>query len=142
MDFQVREPVSPLLTGALQHTSVMMEVQAAQEYTGQAVHAVGLTKQWAHYLSFDTMRHGANSTLRDLLSRSGAFAHANVSISGMAAVSNVGNNGNLTGSILGQSNTYGFGRLAWDPSLTAAAVPTLLYPIPHTRDIGVYIPYL
>ena len=36
MDFQVREPVSPLLTGLLPNTNVMMEVQAAQEYTGQA----------------------------------------------------------------------------------------------------------
>ena len=40
----------------------------------------------------------------------------------MAAVSNLGDNGNLTGSIFGQSNTYGFGRLAWDPALSAAAV--------------------
>ena len=29
IDFQVREPVSPLLTGLLEHSSVMMEVQAA-----------------------------------------------------------------------------------------------------------------
>jgi alpha-glucuronidase len=50
VEFQVREPVSPLLTGLLQNTNVMMEIQAAQEYTGQAVHAVGLTRQWAHYL--------------------------------------------------------------------------------------------
>jgi alpha-glucuronidase len=122
MDFQVREPVSPLLTGALRHTNVMMEVQAAQEYTGQAVHAVGLTKQWVHYLNFDTFRHGKNSTLRDLLSRRGVFFGANVTISGMAAVSNLGDNHNLTGSILGQANTYGFGRLAWDPTLSSPAV--------------------
>ena len=36
MDFQIREPVSPLLAGALKHTNIMMEVQAAHEYTGQA----------------------------------------------------------------------------------------------------------
>lgn len=45
IDFQVREPISPLLAGALTSTNVMMEVQAAQEYTGQAIHAVGLVRQ-------------------------------------------------------------------------------------------------
>eukprot|EP01047_Picozoa_sp_COSAG01_P030372 COSAG01_NODE_2116_length_8385_cov_15.810886_3_plen_179_part_00 len=39
MDFQVREPLSPLLAGGLQHTHVMMEVQAAHEYTGQVIAA-------------------------------------------------------------------------------------------------------
>ena len=41
MDFQIREPLHPLL-GALKHTNVMMAVQAAQEYTGQQIHAVNL----------------------------------------------------------------------------------------------------
>ena len=59
----------------------MMEVQAAQEYTGQQIHAVSLVPQWESYLSFDTGRDGA--TVRDLLSRSG--------LRGMASVSNMGN---------------------------------------------------
>lgn len=122
MDFQVREPCSPLLTGALPNTNVMMEVQAAQEYTGQGIHAVGLAKQWEHYLNFDTLRYGPGSKLSSLLSRTGPFAGANTSISGMAAVSNLGNWKNWTGSIWGQSNTYAFGRMAWDPTLSSAAV--------------------
>ena len=90
-------------------------------YTGQAVHAVGLVKQWEHYLSFDTMQ-GADSRLSSVLSRSGAFAKYNTTISGMAAVSNLGDDANWTGSIFSQSNTFGFGRLSWDPTLTAAEI--------------------
>ena len=58
MDFQVREPISPLLAGGPTKTNVMMEVQATQEYTGQQIHAVSLTAQWSSYLSFDTLAHG------------------------------------------------------------------------------------
>ena len=109
MDFQVREPISPLLAGALNRTSVMMEVQAAQEYTGQQIHAVSLVPQWESYLSFDTGRDGA--TVRDLLSRSG--------LRGMASVSNMGNFANWTGHVLAGSNIFGFGRIAWDPWLSS-----------------------
>lgn len=72
--------------------------------------------QWEYYLSFDTHRHGPNSTLAMLLSRSGPFASANVTLSGMAAVGNMGDYKNWTGSVLGQANTFGFGRLAWTPT--------------------------
>ena len=54
MDFQVREPVSPLLTGLLPNTNVMMEVQAAQEYTGQA----GESPQPAETLSLESFDDG------------------------------------------------------------------------------------
>ena len=37
MDFQVREPISPLF-GGLMKTNQMLEVQIAQEYTGQQRH--------------------------------------------------------------------------------------------------------
>ena len=43
MDFQVREPMHPLL-GGLKNTNVMMETQVTQEYTGQGIHVVSLTK--------------------------------------------------------------------------------------------------
>ena len=43
MDFQVREPLHPLL-GGLKKTNVMMETQVTQEYTGQGIHVVSLTK--------------------------------------------------------------------------------------------------
>lgn len=67
MDFQVREPLSSML-GTLPSTNVMMEVQAAQEYTGQQIHVCGLVKQWESYLAFDTMAGGAsNATIANLL---------------------------------------------------------------------------
>jgi alpha-glucuronidase len=119
---QVREPISPLLTGSLPNTNVMMEVQASQEYTGQAIHAVGLVKQWEHYLTFDTLRHGPGSALHSLLARSGPFTHANMTLSGMAAVSNIGNWRNWTGSVWAQANTFGFGRLAWNPTLSCTTI--------------------
>ena len=113
MDFQVREPLSPLLLAALQHTSVMMEVQAAQEYTGQQIHAVNLVTQWQSYLSFDS---GRNATVAQLLSGTEGDAKR---LSGMAAVSNLGNFRNWTGHLLAASNIYGFGRLGWDPTQSA-----------------------
>lgn len=109
MDFQVREPLSPLLLAALRHTSVMMEVQAAQEYTGQQIHAVNLVPQWESYLSTDS---GRNATVAQLLSGTEGDA---TRMSGMAAVSNLGNFRNWTGHLLAASNIYGFGRLGWDP---------------------------
>ena len=99
-----------------------MEVQAAQAYTGQAVHAVGLTSQWVHYLGFDTLRLGPNSTVANLLARRGPFKARNSSLTGLAAVSNLGDNNNWTGSVLAQSNTYGFGRLAWEPTASSKAI--------------------
>jgi alpha-glucuronidase len=91
MDFQVREPVSPIL-GQLPKTNVMLEVQAAQEYTGQQIHVVGLSKQWESYLQFDTHVQGPNSTLSKLL----MGEIWNYSLSGMAAVSNMGDDRNWT----------------------------------------------
>ena len=111
MDFQVREPLSSIL-GMLPSTNVMMEVQAAQEYTGQQIHVCGLVKQWESYLAFDTMAGDArNATVAKLLTGQ----VYNYSLSGIAAVSNIGNNANWTGHILAGANFYGFARLAWDP---------------------------
>ena len=45
-----------------------MEVQAAQEYTGQQIHAVSLTSQWETYLDFDTFAHGPGTTVGSVLS--------------------------------------------------------------------------
>lgn len=88
--------------------------------------------------------------MSSLLARSGPFAKANVTISGMAAVSNIGHWNNWTGSILGQSNTYAFGRIAWEPTLSSATVnsqwaaqtfgaqtpPPTLAGIEHILDVG------
>ena len=113
-DFQIREPLQPLI-GALKNTNIMMEVQASQEYTGQQIHAVSLPQMWEHYLAFDTQweKNGA-STVAKLIS--GTVAGGTQAWGGgMACVSNVGNMGNWTGNIIAASNTYGFGKLAWNP---------------------------
>ena len=49
-----------------------------------SVHAVGLSTQWASYLSFDTQRLGHNSTLANLLARRGPFSGRNATLSGIA----------------------------------------------------------
>eukprot|EP00935_MAST-01C_sp_MAST-1C-sp1_P002018 g2018.t1 len=118
MDFKVREPLSPLF-GTLKHTKVVMEVQAAQEYTGHQIHAMSLLPQWKSYLDFDTQGAGVGTTVGRLLS--GRTSIQNVS-TGMCAVSNVGDFANWTGSVLSAVNIYGFGRLSWEPEQTAAAV--------------------
>jgi alpha-glucuronidase len=40
----------------------------------------------------------------------------------MAGVANIGNDRNWTGHPFGQSNWYSFGRLAWDPNLSAESI--------------------
>eukprot|EP00927_Polykrikos_kofoidii_P054465 TRINITY_DN48879_c0_g1_i1.p1 TRINITY_DN48879_c0_g1~~TRINITY_DN48879_c0_g1_i1.p1 ORF type:complete len:910 (+),score=68.65 TRINITY_DN48879_c0_g1_i1:61-2790(+) len=113
MDFQVREPVTPLF-GGLEHTNVVMEVQATQEYTGQQIHAVGLTKAWQSYLDFDTHAHGPGSSVASILSKT--------SLGGMACVSNMGDWANWTGHVLSASNAYGCGRLSWDPTVNYTSI--------------------
>ena len=53
MDFQVREPVSPLL-GGLTKTRQMLEGQIAQEYTGQQIHVCYLIPMFLEVLNFHT----------------------------------------------------------------------------------------
>ena len=52
IDFQVREPASPLF-GALEQTSEAIELQITQEYFGQAKHMVFLVPMWKETLDFD-----------------------------------------------------------------------------------------
>ncbi|MBW7650128.1 alpha-glucuronidase family glycosyl hydrolase [Anoxybacillus sp. ST4] len=114
MDFQVREPVSPLF-GAMPRTNQMMEVQITQEYTGQQKHLCYLVPQWKEVLEFDTYANGKGSEVKKVIDGS-LF---NYRYSGMAGVSNIGDEPNWTGHTLAQANLYGFGRLAWNPSLSA-----------------------
>ena len=113
-DFQIREPLQPLI-GALKNTNIMMEVQATQEYTGQQIHAVSLVKMWEHYLAFDTLWEDDGSTTVGKLISGVESGGKSLWGGGMACVSNFGNMGNWTGNIVGGSNTYGFGKLAWNP---------------------------
>ena len=121
IDFQVREPVSPLLAG-LPHTNEAIELQVTQEYTGQQRHLVYLVPMWKQSLDTD-MRSSAEAAplpVKSLVSgRPTATEHH--SQGGFVGVSNVGTDGWL-GSPLALANLYGFGRLAWNPELSAAAI--------------------
>jgi alpha-glucuronidase len=110
-DFQVREPVSPLF-GALSKTRHIMELQISQEYTGHQIDLCYLPWMWADIMQFDTA-HGPQSRIKELLG---------TRIEGLAAVGNVGLDQNWTGHTLAQANLYGYGRIAWNPDLSAEAI--------------------
>ncbi|WP_420489931.1 alpha-glucuronidase family glycosyl hydrolase [Neobacillus vireti] len=117
MDFQVREAVSPLF-GAMPQTNQMMEFQVTQEYTGQQRHLCYLVPQWKEILDFDTYANGEGSPVKHVVDGS-LFPYR---YSGIAAVSNIGNDYNWTGHTLAQANLYGFGRLTWNPDLEAETI--------------------
>ena len=108
-DFQVREPNSPLL-GALKHTREALEFQIAQEYTGQQKDLYAWAVQWEEIL--DAPFNEKRST-RDLIGKE---------IEAIVAVSNTGDDENWCGHLLAQANLFAFGRLAWNPALTAQEV--------------------
>ncbi|MBW4084290.1 alpha-glucuronidase [Paenibacillus sp. S150] len=117
MDFQVREPVSPLF-GALERTNQVIEFQIAQEYTGQQRHVCYLVPQWKEVMEFNTLAKGEKSPVKHIVDGS-LWGNR---YSGIAAVSNTGNDRNWTGHLLAQANLYGFGRLAWNPELGAEEI--------------------
>jgi alpha-glucuronidase len=117
MDFQVREPVSPLF-GGLRKTNQILELQITQEYTGQQKHVCYLVPQWKEILDIDTYAAGEGSTVAKIASG----AMFNRPYSGIAAVSNIGDDACWTGHPLAQANLYGYGRLAWNPSLSTERI--------------------
>lgn len=117
MDFQVREPVSPLF-GGMERTNQMLELQITQEYTGQQRHLCYLVPQWKEILDFDTHAKGEGSTVKAIADGS-LFGSSHC---GMAAVSNIGDDLNWTGHILAQANLFGYGRLTWNPDLSSEVV--------------------
>lgn len=108
MDFQVREPVSPLL-GGLTDTNQILEVQIAQEYTGQQRHVCYLIPMFKEILGFHTYCCGGQDTVADIVSGR-TWGQKSC---GMAAVANTGNDDNWTGHDLAAANLYGFGRLSF-----------------------------
>lgn len=117
MDFQVREPVSPLF-GALKQTNMMLEVQIAQEYTGQQRHVCYLIPWFKELLAFRTYCTETKDSVADIVS---GQTYGNLNC-GMAAVTNTGNDCNWTGHDLAAVNLYGFGRLSFDKNLSAEAI--------------------
>jgi alpha-glucuronidase len=117
IDFQPREPFHPLF-GAMKHTPVIAEIQATQEYTGQAKHLVYLGTMWEEFLQSDTYAKGKGSTVAKALAGKVQPTH----ITGMVAVTNPGTDTNWCGHHFSQSNWYAFGRLAWNPELSARQI--------------------
>lgn len=110
IDFQAREPVSPLFAGIPQ-TLQAMEVQITQEYTGQQRHLVYLAPMWKEVLDFDMRAENRATPVKEILAGK-SFGRP---LGGMVGVSGIGQQ--WLGSPLAMANLYAFGRLAWNPEL-------------------------
>ncbi|MGE4290231.1 MAG: alpha-glucuronidase family glycosyl hydrolase [Salinivirgaceae bacterium] len=117
IDFQPREPFHPLF-GAMKQTPLMMEFQITQEYTGCATHLFYQAPLYKETLDSDTWCKGEGSTVAKVIDGS---LYKNT-LTGMAGVSNIGNDFNWTGHPFAQANWYAYGRLAWDHQLSAEAI--------------------
>ncbi len=121
IDFQVREPASPLFAG-LPHSNEAIELQITQEYLGQQRHLVYLAPMWKTTLDTD-MRASKSAPpllVRDLI-RGRPVDSQHHTIGGFVGVADAGTDRWL-GSPLALANLYSFGRLAWNPTLSAAAI--------------------
>ncbi|WP_426622964.1 alpha-glucuronidase [Leifsonia sp. McL0607] len=120
MDFQVREPVSPLL-GALEATNLVVEMQITQEYTGHQIDLFYLPRTWEEVLRFDLdgpeAPPGGERTVAAVTASPDGARRV-----GMVAVSNVGVDPSWTGHPLAQANLYGFGRLAWSNEVSSSEI--------------------
>ena len=117
IDFQVREPASPLFSG-LERTNQAIELQVIQEYMGGGRHLVNLVPWWKDTLDFD-MHAGKNGTrVKDIIAGK-AF---NRPFGGFVGVTISSMNPTWTRSHFSQTNLYGFGRLAWDPDLSPRTI--------------------
>lgn len=117
IDFQPREPLSPLLF-TMQHTRVMPELQITQEYLGESIHTVFLASQWSEcFARLTSLRPGGAA-----------------SFPGMAGVANIGDSINWCGSDMAQANWYAFGRLANDPMLSPAQIAREWLTLTYTDD--------
>ena len=132
LDFQPREPFNPML-GAMPRTPLLLELQLTKEYLGNDTHLVYLGTLTEEVLRADTWRKGRGSTVARVVDGS-LHGYART---GIAGVANVGSDRNWTGSIFNQANWYAFGRMAWDPSLTARAVAEEWIRITFSNDSAV-----
>ena len=116
IDFQAQEPVSPLFAGLTQ-TNQAMEVQITQEYLGQQRHLVYIAPMWKWVLDFDMRSENRATPVKGIIAGK-SFKRP---LGGMIGVAGVGQDAWL-GSPLALANLYAFGRLAWDPNLTAEQI--------------------
>jgi alpha-glucuronidase len=129
IDFQPREPFHPLF-GALKRTSALAEIQATQEYLGQARHLVYLGTMWQEFFDADTQANGKGSTVGKVV----AGEVRPQRVTGIASVVNPGLDRNWCGHHFSQSNWYASGRLAWNPGLRAAQVADEWVRMTFTND--------
>jgi alpha-glucuronidase len=113
LDFQPREPFHPLF-GAMPKTPLMTELQITQEYLGQSNHLVYLAPMWKELFDADTYAQGPGSLVAKVIEGPGR--------TGIAGVANTGRDINWTGHDFAQANWYAFGRVAWDPGLSAGSI--------------------
>jgi alpha-glucuronidase len=117
LDFQPREPFHPLL-GGMPKTPLSLELQITKEYLGQDTHLGYLGPLYEEVLDADTFAAGPGSSVARIIDGS-LDHHATSAIAGAA---NVGSDRNWCGSHMNQANWYVFGRLAWDPELSARQI--------------------
>lgn len=99
LDFQPREPYAPIFDN-IKKTPQIAELQITQEYLGQSKHLTYLAPMWKEF--FD-------------------FVNPNKLV-GISGVANIGDDANWGGHPFSQANWYAFGRLAWNPSLSAEEI--------------------
>ena len=99
LDFQPREPYAPIFDN-IRQTPQIAELQITQEYLGQSKHLTYLAPMWKEF--FD-------------------FVNPNKLV-GISGVANIGDDANWCGHPFSQANWYAFGRLAWNPSLSAEEI--------------------
>jgi len=116
IDFQVREPASPLF-GAMQHTNEAIELQVTQEYTGQQRHLCFLAPMWKQILDFDMHVNGATPTKEIVEGKTWRRP-----LGGFNAVVNVGLDETWLGHPLAMANLYAYGRLAWNPDQSSEEI--------------------
>ncbi len=131
IDFMPREPFHPLF-GAMHKTPLMMEFQVTQEYLGQGTHLVYLAPLFKECLNGDTYSNGKGSTVAKVIDGSAD----NHTLSGMAGVSNIGNDIDWTGHPFAQANWYALGRLSWDYDLTSEQIADEWLRMSFTNDAG------
>ena len=117
IDFMPREPFHPLF-GAMPKTPLALELQITQEYLGGSTELAYLAPMWIEVLTADTFRPAARATVARVID--GSIDHHRISV--IAGVANTGTDRNWCGNPLAPANWYAYGRLAWDHTLTPAAL--------------------
>ena len=99
LDFQPREPYAPIFDN-IKQTPQIAELQITQEYLGQSKHLTYLAPMWKEFFGFVNPDK----------------------LVGISGVANIGDDANWCGHPFSQANWYAFGRLAWNPSLSAEEI--------------------